>query len=268
MPTIGTAGMRMRGSYQGATVYSVGDVVLYSGASYVAVKTTTGNAPTNTTYWYVLAAAGVSVPASGATDQALAKNSAADYDTLWTSSVSTGTTPQYAPASPMPIPAGAMFDNRQMSDALSTDTFTTGTSYYAPFVIGTTLNIDQLGLYSHASSGVVFLGILGSNPTTGYPGTVIKTLSVNVITGQAYTSTFTAVSVPAGLNYVALYPSTVTGNVYGVDSGTARLLTGKSTPDGAAGPHVFTATGAIASNPTVTVLGGSTPVPAVFMRAA
>lgn len=37
--------------YNGATTYNANDIVKYSGAIYKALQTTTGNLPTNTTYW-------------------------------------------------------------------------------------------------------------------------------------------------------------------------------------------------------------------------
>jgi hypothetical protein len=43
------------GVYSAATTYGVGDSVSYNNSSYVAILPTTGNAPTNTTYWQLLA---------------------------------------------------------------------------------------------------------------------------------------------------------------------------------------------------------------------
>ena len=45
----------MKGVYAAGTTYNPMDVVLFSGSSYVCKATTTGNQPTNTTYWQVLA---------------------------------------------------------------------------------------------------------------------------------------------------------------------------------------------------------------------
>lgn len=39
------------GAYAGGTTYDVDDVVSYSGSNYVCILATTGNLPTNTTYW-------------------------------------------------------------------------------------------------------------------------------------------------------------------------------------------------------------------------
>jgi hypothetical protein len=43
-----------KGTYDNATTYQVGDIVFYQGASYIARLETTGNLPTNTTYWQFL----------------------------------------------------------------------------------------------------------------------------------------------------------------------------------------------------------------------
>lgn len=53
----------LKGTYSGATAYTVGDIVDYSGSSYACKANTTGNLPTNTTYWALLAEKG----ATGAT---------------------------------------------------------------------------------------------------------------------------------------------------------------------------------------------------------
>jgi hypothetical protein len=43
-----------RGTYDNASTYQVGDIVFYEGASYIARLETTGNLPTDTTYWQFL----------------------------------------------------------------------------------------------------------------------------------------------------------------------------------------------------------------------
>lgn len=47
-----------KGSYDAEETYDYLDVVYYNGSSYVALQTTVGNVPTNTTYWQIVAAAG------------------------------------------------------------------------------------------------------------------------------------------------------------------------------------------------------------------
>jgi len=46
------------GAYSGATTYNIGDSVEYNGGSYLALVSTTGNLPTDTAYWQVLAEKG------------------------------------------------------------------------------------------------------------------------------------------------------------------------------------------------------------------
>jgi hypothetical protein len=51
-------GPNFQGEYVSGTTYQTGMSVSYNGSSYVARQTTTGNVPTNTTYWQLLAAKG------------------------------------------------------------------------------------------------------------------------------------------------------------------------------------------------------------------
>ena len=45
-----------QGTYSAGTAYVVDDVVSYNGSSYICIAGTTGNAPTNTSYWDKMAA--------------------------------------------------------------------------------------------------------------------------------------------------------------------------------------------------------------------
>lgn len=51
-------GFVFRGEYDNGTSYVLGDVVNYNGSSYVAYQATTGNLPTDNSYWYLLAEKG------------------------------------------------------------------------------------------------------------------------------------------------------------------------------------------------------------------
>jgi hypothetical protein len=46
------------GAYSGATAYSPYDVVSYNGSSYICILASTGNLPTNTTYWNLVVSVG------------------------------------------------------------------------------------------------------------------------------------------------------------------------------------------------------------------
>lgn len=54
----GVRGLTWQGTWTGATAYAINDGVTYSGASYIAIATSTNQAPPNITYWNVLSAAG------------------------------------------------------------------------------------------------------------------------------------------------------------------------------------------------------------------
>ena len=55
---LGRVALKYKGEYSSEITYKVLDVVSYEGSSYVAIKETTGNLPTNTTYWGQMAQKG------------------------------------------------------------------------------------------------------------------------------------------------------------------------------------------------------------------
>jgi len=61
----GPVGMNWLGAYAGGTSYVVDDAVSYNGSSYICKLASTGNLPTNTTYWDVLAEKGASGSGAG-----------------------------------------------------------------------------------------------------------------------------------------------------------------------------------------------------------
>ena len=48
---LGRVGFVQKGTYSGATAYKINDVVVYNNGVYACISPTTGNLPTNTTYW-------------------------------------------------------------------------------------------------------------------------------------------------------------------------------------------------------------------------
>ena len=56
---LGKVSITWRGAYAGGTAYTPKDAVVYNNASYICIANTTGNLPTDTTYWNVMAAKGV-----------------------------------------------------------------------------------------------------------------------------------------------------------------------------------------------------------------
>ena len=65
-----------KGTYDNSTAYVLDDIVYYNGSSYVAKTSTTGNLPTDTTKWNVLASGSGGIYDSslsiGSTNQVLA----------------------------------------------------------------------------------------------------------------------------------------------------------------------------------------------------
>jgi len=55
---IGSIKFKWQGAYAGGTAYTVDDVVSYNGSSYICILASTGNLPTNTTYWEQMSSAG------------------------------------------------------------------------------------------------------------------------------------------------------------------------------------------------------------------
>ena len=55
---LGNIKFNWKGAYSGGTAYVVDDVVSYSGSSYICKLASTGNLPTNGTYWDQMSSAG------------------------------------------------------------------------------------------------------------------------------------------------------------------------------------------------------------------
>jgi hypothetical protein len=55
---LGSIKFKWKGTYAGGTAYTVDDVVSYNGSSYICILASTGNLPTNTTYFEQMSSAG------------------------------------------------------------------------------------------------------------------------------------------------------------------------------------------------------------------
>ena len=55
---LGSIKFKWKGTYNGATSYTIDDVVEYNGSSYICILASTGNLPTNATYWEQMSAKG------------------------------------------------------------------------------------------------------------------------------------------------------------------------------------------------------------------
>lgn len=55
---LGKVAITPKGEYSNATTYQLLDLITYDGSSYLALKETTGNLPTNNEYWQLIAEKG------------------------------------------------------------------------------------------------------------------------------------------------------------------------------------------------------------------
>ena len=55
---LGSIKFKWKGAYSGSTAYTIDDVVSYNGSSYICILASTGNLPTNTTYFEQMSQAG------------------------------------------------------------------------------------------------------------------------------------------------------------------------------------------------------------------
>ena len=55
---LGSIKFKWQGAYAGGTSYTLDDVVSYNGSSYICIQASTGNLPTNATYWEQMSSAG------------------------------------------------------------------------------------------------------------------------------------------------------------------------------------------------------------------
>lgn len=71
--TNGTNGISFiwRGTYNSATAYVANDIISYNNSTYICILASTGNLPTNTTYWSLMAAAGIDGEVTLSTAQTL-----------------------------------------------------------------------------------------------------------------------------------------------------------------------------------------------------
>jgi hypothetical protein len=77
------ASMKWRGAYDNGTAYVINDAVSYQSSSYICILASTGNVPTNATYWSVLALKGTDGEVTLSTAQTLTnKTISASNNTL------------------------------------------------------------------------------------------------------------------------------------------------------------------------------------------
>ena len=141
-----------QGAYNGATAYVANDVVSYNNSTYICILASTGNLPTNTTYWSLMALAGAGdvVGPASSTDSVLAV-----YD---------GTTGKLLKNSTMPISSVGYIGSPQVSG---------GASAY-------TLALTDAGDHVYFTGGSTATLTVPTNATVAFPiGTTILALNNN-----------------------------------------------------------------------------------------
>lgn len=165
------------GVYSASTTYGVGDSVSYGNSSYVAIQATTGNAPTNTTYWQLLASSAtnkLTTTARNTTGSTIPKGSVVYF------SGSTGNLPTLAlsqantelgSTKTIGITATAIADNTNgevvvqgLAESLDTSAFSSGVALWlSPTVPG-----GMTTTKPSAPNHMVFIGfVTRSHPTDG-----------------------------------------------------------------------------------------------------
>ncbi len=163
----GVAGMRHLGAWLAGTTYFPNDVVSYSGSSYVASATTTGNLPTSTAFWQVLAA-GATRPtfSSPATVRAQASGMMLGAQTASTATVTLTTDGAAVGAGNIPVVSAGtswLFKLNLISRRVGVATGTQGWSYQGVVArdTGGTARLvgtpTQLATWSDVTNGAVTL---------------------------------------------------------------------------------------------------------------
>jgi hypothetical protein len=167
-PIVIDVGINPRGAYDNGTAYVTGDMVTYSGTSYIAISSTTANLPTDVSFWQVAPTGpqgiqgiqgdagldgtngtngtnGTGVPTGGTTAQVLSKIDGTDYNTQWvtpsgggggggtwgsiTGTLSTQTDLQTA----LDLKATIVYTDSKVADAINNGTITVAPSQNAVY---------------------------------------------------------------------------------------------------------------------------------------
>jgi hypothetical protein len=161
--SLGYASLTFQGAYAGGTTYYPNDVVTYLSQTYICILQSTGNLPTNATYWSLLAAKGTDGEVTLSTSQTLTnKTISASNNTL---TGPDGTTQVGYIGSPQ-VSGGASSYTLQLADAGdhvwftggSTATLTVPTNSSVAFPTGTTILVlnNNSGNLTISGAGVTF----------------------------------------------------------------------------------------------------------------
>lgn len=151
------------GAYAAGTAYVQGDGVSYNGANYIALQDTTGNLPTNTTYWQTLQATAPALPLSFS-GLVIANNSVTPNTKIDISVSSITVTSGTAYVALNSVGAGTVNCATVGADGLDDGTLAAATWYYL-YVIYDGTNIKRLASASASAptlpSGYTYKRLVG-----------------------------------------------------------------------------------------------------------
>lgn len=158
-----------RGAYSGSTAYSPYDEVSYQGSSYICVATTTGNLPTNTAFWNLLAAAGTTAITQLTGDVAAGPGSGSQAATIQANAITTSKINNAAVTL-------AKIQNAGANSVLVGSGATGSGTAYAEIALGTNLSIT--GTTLNASGGGGFPWTFVQEAAFAYPSGAVTSMTV------------------------------------------------------------------------------------------
>ena len=133
---LGAIKFKWQGAYNAGTAYTVDDVVSYNGSSYICILASTGNLPTNATYWEQMSSAGTN--GTDGTDLTTTLTTQGDIvyrDASGLARLGAGTSGQFLKtlgtgANPVWADSGGAIKQIRIGGTSASQYSNTGTSYY------------------------------------------------------------------------------------------------------------------------------------------
>jgi hypothetical protein len=133
---LGSIKFKWKGTYSGATAYTVDDVVEYNGSSYICKLASTGNLPTNTTYFDVMSQAGTDLTSTLTTQGDILYRDGSGLQRLGAGTSGEFLKTQGAGANPVWASAGGGLQSMQVFTSSGTYTKPSGINKIKVYVTG------------------------------------------------------------------------------------------------------------------------------------
>jgi len=156
-----------QGAYSGATAYVADDVVSYNGSSYICILASTGNLPTNATYWSLMAQSGTDITSLAG----LAQGDVLYYNgTSWVR-LGAGTSGQYLKTNGTGAnPSWGTVTSKLLGQTMTVyqTALSIGTSYRTPTVVtGLNTNYTPISTNSYFVVSATIYSVTNSNHHRG-----------------------------------------------------------------------------------------------------